>query len=65
MRQTMKEDFNMKIQQHPENPFLVRLSRAFNHFVDRLTPTTADITLGFPPFVKIVLHYRNSPRRKC
>ena len=55
----------MKMQQpHPENPLLVRLSRAFRHFIDKLTPTTADITLGFPPFVKIVVHYRKSPRRK-
>ena len=55
----------MKMQQpHPENPLLVRLSRAFRHFIDKLTPTTADITLGVPPFVKIVLHYCNSPRRK-
>jgi hypothetical protein len=54
----------MKIQCHPENPLLIRLSRAFNHFIDRLTPNTADITLGFPPFVKIVLHYRNNRRRK-
>jgi hypothetical protein len=53
----------MKIQCHPENPLLIRLSRAFRHFIDKLTPTTADITLGIPPFVKIVLHYRN-PRRK-
>jgi hypothetical protein len=53
----------MKIQCHPENLLLIRLSRAFRHFIDKLTPTTADITLGIPPFVKIVLHYRN-PRRK-
>lgn len=54
----------MKIQRHPENPLLVRLGRAFRHFIDKLTPTTADITLGLPPFVKIVLHYRNTRRKR-
>jgi hypothetical protein len=54
----------MKIQRHPENPLLIRLSRAFRHFIDKLMPTTADITLGLPPFLKIVLHYRNTRRKR-
>jgi hypothetical protein len=49
----------MKIQCHPENPLLVRLARAFRHFIHRMTPTTADITIALPPFLKIVLHYKN------
>jgi hypothetical protein len=53
----------MKIQCHPENQLLIRLSRAFRHFIHKLTPTTADITLGVPPFVKIVLHSRRKRGR--
>lgn len=54
----------MKIQCHPENQLLIRLSRAFRHFIHKLTPTTADITLGVPPFVKIAIHYRNMRRKR-
>ncbi len=56
--------FNNENPVPPENPLLIRPILAFNHFIDRLTPTTADITLGFPPFVRIVLHYSSTPRRK-